>query len=395
MPYTVRQGTPAHRGLVVGAYAVGALVLLAVPYIVLPGDKWFGNSTGQLINWQRTLAFAVAILGLNLLIGFSGQISIGHSAFVGLGAYGAVLMTNNHVSFYLALPLVMALCFAVGCVIGLPALRIKGLYLVVVTFALAIVFPTLVEKYESVTGGSNGLKGKSSLVPKAPFDKLFDPKDRIEPLRYRYYVLLVVAVIMFVTARNMVRSRAGRGLVALRDNPTAATINGVPTPIYKVLAFGISAAYCGAAGWMLMARDASPFASEGSFAVDLSITLIIGLVMGGVASIGGAIPGALIVVIVKYLLEQLTNKKELLGIKMNWLQTRPGKGGVVSIAFGVLLLGFVFILPGGVMDGLRRLRMRFVRIVPHPRWLRESVGDPSAAERTAREGDAALANPVA
>lgn len=395
MAITVRQGTPRHRGIVVAGYAVGALVLLALPYVVLPGQKWFGNSTGQLINWQRALAFAVAILGLNLVIGFSGQISIGHSAFVGLGAYGTVLMTNNHVAFYLALPLMMIVCFAVGCVIGLPALRIKGLYLVVVTFALAIVFPTLVEKYESITGGSNGLKGKATLVPKAPFDSIFDQRDRVDPLRYRYYVLLIVAVIMFVTARNMVRSRAGRGLVALRDNSTAATINGVPTPIYKVLAFGISAAYCGAAGWMLMARDATPFASQGSFAVDLSITLIIGLVMGGVATIGGAIPGAIIVVVVKYVLEQLTNQKVLFGVHMDFLQKRQGKGGVVSIAFGLLLLGFVFVLPGGVMDGLRRLRMRFVRIVPHPKWLREVGSPPQADVVPAREADAAMANPLA
>ncbi len=393
MPYTVRQGTSQHKGLVAAASAVGLLVLLALPYITLPGEKWFGNPTGQILNWQRTLAFAVAILGLNLLIGFSGQISIGHSAFVGLGAYSTVLMTNNSVPFYLALPLAMLLCFAVGCIVGLPALRIKGLYLVVVTFALGIVFPTLIEKYESFTGGSNGLKGKSSLVPKAPFDSMFDPRDRVDPLRYRYYVLLIVAAIMFLTARNMVRSRAGRGLVALRDNATAATINGVPVPIYKVLAFGISAAYCGAAGWMLMARDAQPFASQGSFLVDLGITLIIGLVMGGVATIGGAIPGAIIVVIVRYLLEQLTTKKTLLGVDMNWLATRQGKGGVVSIAFGALLVMFVFVLPGGVMDGLRRLRMRFVRIIPQPSWLKDVGGTPPAAVAAA-EADQVMANPL-
>lgn len=394
MPYTVREGTPAHRGLVAGAVGLGVIVLIALPYITLPGEGWFGNPTGQIINLQRLLAFAVAILGLNLLIGYTGQISIGHSAFVGLGAYSTVIMTNGPIPFYLALPLSMLLCFGVGCIVGLPALRIKGLYLVVVTFALGIVFPTLIEKYESFTGGSNGLQGEASLVPKAPFDSIFDPRDRIDPLRYRYYVLLIVAAIMFITARNMTRSRAGRGLVALRDNPMAATINGVPVPIYKVLAFGISAAYCGAAGWMLMARDAQPFASQGSFLVDLGITLIIGLVMGGVATIGGAIPGAIIVVIVRYLLEQLTAKEKVLGIDMGWLETRQGKGGVVSIAFGILLVIFVFVLPGGVMDGLRRLRMKFVRIIPHPAWLGDAKGAPPLAAK-APDADQALANPVA
>lgn len=393
MPYTVRQGTSQHKALVYGAIGLGVLVLVVAPFVTLPGQGWFGNPTGQIINLQRTLAFAVAILGLNLLIGYTGQISIGHSAFVGLGAYSTVLLTNHSVPFYVALPLSMLLCFAIGCIVGLPALRIKGLYLVVVTFALGIVFPTLIEKYESFTGGSNGLKGEASLVPKAPFDGIFDPRDRIDPLRYRYFVLLIVAAIMFITARNITRSRAGRGLIALRDNQTAATINGVPVPIYKVLAFGISAAYCGAAGWMLMARDAQPFASQGSFLVDLGITLIIGLVMGGVATIGGAIPGAIIVVIVRYLLEQLTAKEKVLGIDMGWLETRQGKGGVVSIAFGILLVVFVFVLPGGVMDGLRRLRMKFVRIIPHPSWLGDKGAPPVAAK--APEADQAMANPLA
>lgn len=394
-PRTIQQGSSAHRGLLAGAAVLALAVVVLLPFVTLPGEKWLGNPTGQIINLQRLCAFAVAILGLNLLIGYTGQISIGHSAFVGLGAYGTVLMTNHGWSYFVALPLSAVLCFAVGCFIGLPALRIRGLYLVVVTFALAIVFPTLIEKYESFTGGSNGLKGKSVLEPKAPLDKIFDPRDRIDPLRYRYFIVLIVAAIMFLIARNLIRSRAGRGLVALRDNPTAAVINGVSVPVYKVLAFGVSAAYCGVAGWMLMARDAAPFASQGSFAVDLSITLIIGLVMGGVATIGGAIPGAIIVVIVRYALEQLTNQKSILGINMERLAKRQGKGGVVGIAFGVLLVGFVFVLPGGVIDGLRRLRARFVRITPYPSWLRALRSSAPASESLPSGAPDPVAGPVA
>lgn len=390
----IQQGSSAHRLMVWGGGLLAALVLIAAPFVTLPGEKWLGNPTGQIINLQRLCAFAVAILGLNLLIGFTGQISIGHSAFAGLGAYGTVLMTNKGWSYFVVLPLVALLCFVVGCFIGLPALRIRGLYLVVVTFALAIVFPTLIEKYESFTGGSNGLKGKSVLIPKAPLDSIFEPRDRIDPLRYRYFIMLIVAGIMFLLARNMIKSRAGRGLIALRDNPTAAVINGVSVPIYKVLAFGISAAYCGVAGWMLMARDASPFASQGTFAVDLSITLIIGLVMGGVATITGAIPGAIIVVIVRYALEQLTNQKSILGINMEWLEKRQGKGGVVGIAFGILLVIFVFVLPGGVIDGLRRLRARFVRVTPHPAWLRDVRPSGSAAGVASAPASDAVAGSV-
>jgi branched-chain amino acid transport system permease protein len=373
MPTTVMQGSSQHRSYQWFGGVLAAILLVALPFISSPKGwyKWVGNPTGQLNNWMRLFAFAVAILGLNLLIGFTGQISIGHSAFVGLGAYATVLTTNNSVPYYLALPIAFVICFIIGCIVGLPALRIKGLYLVVVTFALAIAFPTFIEKYESFTGGSNGLKAKSSLVPKAPFDSIFDPRDRMDPLRYRYFVCLIVAVIMFVLARNIVRGRFGRGLIALRDNPTAATVNGVSVPVYKVLAFGLSAGFCGVAGWMFMAREENGFASIGTFSVDLGVTLIIGLVMGGVATVTGAIPGAFIVVIIRYILEQITSQKEILGISMEWLSKRQGKGGVVTIAFGVMLVIFVFFLPGGVIDGLRRLRARFVRVLPRPGWLAE------------------------
>ena len=178
---------------------------------------------------------------------------------------------------------------------------------------------------------------------------------------------------MFVLARNIIKSRAGRALVAQRDNPTAAAISGVSVPVNKVLVFGLSAGFCGVAGWMLIVN--LPFASDVSFGVGLSITLIIGLVMGGGATIAGAVPGAVMVVVVNYMLEQLTESKKFGPISMNWLATRQGKGGIVSIAFGALLLLFVFVMPGGLIDGLRRLRARFLRVIPHPSWLAEIAAD--------------------
>ena len=379
-PKFLTQGTPKYRAYMYTAWALAALVLIVLPYITLP--PVFGNSTGQLQNIARVMAFAVAILGLNLLVGFSGQISIGHSAFMGLGAYGTIItVATHHWSFFVALPFVFVLCFIVGCIIGLPALRIKGLYLVVVTFAMALVFPTLIIRFESITRGSNGIGAPSSIKP--PKWTPLDPDDRIDPLRYRYYVLLIVAIVMFVLARNMIKSRAGRALVAQRDNPTAAAISGVTVPVNKVLVFGLSAAFCGVGGWMLMISQ--PFASEVSFSVLVGITLIIGLVTGGVATISGAIPGAIIVIILEYLLNQLTEAKKLGPLSMDWLSVRQGKGGIVQVAFGLLLLAFVFVLPGGVIDGIRKVRAKFVRIIPHPSWLSQIPASQTTSNEVAHE----------
>ena len=371
-PRRFTQGTAKYRNYLTGAWGLGFLVLIVFPFLKLP--PVFGNSTGQLQNLARVLAFAVAMLGLNLLVGFAGSISLGHSAFMGIGAYATIITVGAHNwSFFAALPFAFVLCFIVGCVIGLPALRIKGLYLVVVTIALALVFPTLVIRFESLTGGSNG-KGTKRGTIMPPKWTPFDPEDRIDPLRYRYFVLLIVAGVMFLIARNIIKSRAGRALIAQRDNPTAAAVSGVPVPINKVLVFGLSAGFAGVAGWMLMISQ--PFASEVTFGAGLGVLLIIGLVAGGVGTISGAIPGAIIIVIGNYLLEQLTEAKKLGPISMHWLQTRQGKGGVVQVVFGLLLLGFVFILPGGFIDGVRRARAKFVQLVPHPRWL-EQIGTSS------------------
>jgi branched-chain amino acid transport system permease protein len=360
------EGTSAHRTYKLSTKLLAALILIAIPFINFPSA--FGNPVGQMQNWNRTLAFAVALVGLNLLIGFSGQISIGHSAFVGLGAYATiVLVATHHWSYFAALPIAFLIPFVAGCVVGLPALRIKGLYLVVVTFAMAISFPTVILRFESITGGSNGKGASGTLEP--PAWTPFDTPERVDPHRYRYFVLLAVTGLMFFLAHNMIASRAGRALVAQRDNPIAATVSGVSVAQNKVLMFGVSAGFCGVAGWMLMVN--TPFAADTSFTVAVGITLIIGLVIGGAATLAGAIPGALVVVVLQYLLESLTEKEKLGPISMHWLGTRQGKGGIVTVALGVLLLASVFILPGGIIDGLRRLRSKVVRTAPNPKWLSE------------------------
>src|SRR5262249_21712761 len=157
----------------------------------------------------------VAIMALNLVIGFSGQISLGHSAFVGIGAYTTIILVADHNwSYFTTIPLAFVITFACGFLIGLPALRIRGLYLAVVTLPAATVFPTLVLKYEDFTGGPNGKQAKARLLP--PDWSPLDPKSRFGPIAYRYFICLFIAALLFIVARNLMRSRVGRALIAQR-----------------------------------------------------------------------------------------------------------------------------------------------------------------------------------
>jgi branched-chain amino acid transport system permease protein len=318
-----------------------------------------GNAA-KINQFSQALAYAVAILGLNLLIGYSGQLSIGHSAFVGLGAYATIILVADHQwSFFATFVVAVPLCFIVGILFGLPALRIRGLYLAIVTLALAFAFPTLVLKFESLTGGPNGKRTRAALVP--PEWTPFDATSRYGKAAYIYFVLLVITAVMFLLAHNMLRSRAGRAVIAVRDNQTSAAVCGVNIPVYKTMIFGVSAAFGGVAGTMQVMLN--PFASDTQFSVQLAILLVVGLVVGGAATLGGAIPGALLVEFIPWYASEWSKN-------FSFLKNRPGAGQVAGVLFGLLLLVLVFALPGGVVDGFRRLRSRIVRVIPNPPWLR-------------------------
>ena len=373
---TLREGSPRHRAYVIGAWVLAAAVLLYVPFAYdvgfSPGSIDKGFRISQL---NDVIAYAVAILGLNLVIGYSGQLSLGHSAFVGLGAYTTIILVSDH-----------GWSFAIGVVVGVPALRIRGLYLAIVTLSVAYVFPTLVLKYESLTGGPNGKKparGEAKLEP--PSWAPFADSGRLAQPLWVYCILLTIATVMFILARNFLKSRPGRALIAVRDNQTSAAINGVNLPLYKTMTFGVSAAYGGIAGSMLMMNR--PFASDVQFALDLAIFLVVGLVVGGAGTISGAVPGALVFVFVPYFMSEWTNDqsgmppviKQITSPLFDWLEGRQGGRSIAGVFFGVGLLIFVFLIPGGFIDGMRRLRARVVRVVPDPSWRRRSVATNAAA----------------
>jgi branched-chain amino acid transport system permease protein len=401
LPVSLVEGSARHRIYVIGAWVLVAAVLLYIPFAYDVGfalgsiDKGF-----RISQLNDVLAYAVAILGLNLVIGFSGQLSLGHSAFVGIGAYTTIILVADHGWSYLAtLPISAGLCFAVGVIVGVPALRIRGLYLAIVTLSLAYVFPTLVLKYASLTGGPNGKKparGEAKLEP--PSWVPFADAGRLAQPLWVYCILLTLATVMFLLARNFMKSRPGRALIAVRDNQTSAAINGVNLPLYKTMTFGVSAAYGGIAGSMLMMNR--PFASDVQFALDLAIFLVVGLVVGGAGTISGAVPGALVFVFVPYFMSEWTNDQSGMppGLKQatsplfDWLEGRQGAGAIAGVFFGVGLLIFVFLLPGGCVDGLRRLRARFVRVIPNPSW-RRKLAAANAAPPAAVDVDAVASAP--
>jgi branched-chain amino acid transport system permease protein len=213
----------------------------------------------------------------------------------------------------------------VGFLFGLPALRLEGLYLALATFALGVSLPQLLKyhQFETWTGGVQGI-----VIPKpaAPFDL------PLKPDQWLYFFTLAVALVMFLLAWNLLRGRVGRALVAIRDQHIAAEAMGVNNAIYKSLAFGVSAMYTGIAG--ALSAIAIQFVAPDSFNIFLSITLLIGIVIGGLASISGAIYGALFIQFVPNIADDIS------------------KAAPWAI-FGLFLLAFVYVMPAGVAGALR------------------------------------------
>ena len=285
---TLTAGSATDRALRGGVLIAAGLVLFMLP-------QWSGDA-GQIDTLSQIAAYMVALVGLTLVTGLTGQISIGHGAFVGLGAYITVILVADHGWPYLAtLPVSIVLCFAAGALVGIPALRISGLYLATVTLAIAAVFPTLITQFDGLTGGANGKFALDEMEGPGWF--FVDLNTRIGPSIFHYYVIVAIALIAFLIARNLVRSRVGRSLVANPDAPYSAAAAGVPVARYKILAFAASAAFAGVAGSLLMIQ--LPQATAGRFDLYLSIFLLIGLIAGGRATIYGAIPGAVIFVLLR------------------------------------------------------------------------------------------------
>lgn len=296
--------------------------------------------------FQFTLAmiWAIAILGLNLLTGFNGQFSLGHGAFYAVGAYTtAIMMEHGGVSYYWTIPAAGIVCFVAGFLFGLPALRLEGTYLALATFALAIAMPQIL-KFSPFEHWTGGVQGIVILKPDAPFGL------PINQDQWLFYFTLIVLALMFVFAYNLVGSRTGSAIKAIRDNPIAAKAMGINLSLYKSLTFGVSALYTGVAG--ALSAIVVQFVAPDSFTFALSVILFVGLVIGGVGWIPGAFFGALFIMFVPHLAEGVSK-------------------GLAGAVFGIMLIAVIFLMPSGAA-GL--LKFVFDRLTPVRRWIGSSSG---------------------
>jgi branched-chain amino acid transport system permease protein len=287
---------------------------------------------------------AIAVLGLNLLTGFNGQISLGHGAFYAVGAYtAAVLMDQANMPYWATLPCAAVVCFVVGYLFGLPALKLEGHYLALATFALALAVPQIL-KYKWLEPLTGGVQGIVLSKPEVPFGLPLSEDQ------WLYYYCLIIMIVLFWGASNLLDSRSGRAMMAIRDQYMAADTMGIDTALYKTVTFGISAAYTGIAG--ALSASAIAFVAPDSFNIFLSIKFLIGLVVGGVGSLAGSVVGGIFYVLIDNSAQAIsTFVKNDLGL--------PFDLSAYTI-FGILLLLLMYTMPMGIVGGvymaLQRLR---------------------------------------
>ncbi|MBT4687565.1 MAG: branched-chain amino acid ABC transporter permease [Rhodospirillaceae bacterium] len=311
---------------------IALLIAVIMPFLVEDFDVF---------QMTQALIFAMAILGLNLLTGFNGQFSLGHSAFFGIGAYTtAIMMGNYEIAFYWTIIPAGVVCLIAGFLFGLPALRLEGLYLALATFALATAMPQIL-KYEHFEGFTGGVQGIDLDKPESPFQSLTDDQ-------FLYFVVLVVTILLFIAAWNLVRGRTGRAMIAIRDNPIAAQTMGVNNSVYKSLTFGVSALYTGVAG--SMSAIIIQFVAPDSFTFLLAVTFLVGLVVGGVASIPGAIFGGIFVLLIPNFSEWVAD-----------LTGRTDAKGLSWAVYGMFLIAAVYVMPAGAAGLVRKLTAKLAR----------------------------------
>ncbi len=316
---------------------IGLLLLFGViPFISNPYILYIVNTIG---------IYAIAAIGLNLLIGYTGQISLGHGAFFGVGAYAAaILSTKANFPFLIAVPAAGLITALVGMVFGLPSARLKHLYLCIATLAGQFILEYVFVQWESLTEGADGI-----IVTEVTLFGLDLGNDRAF-----YYVIFVCFTVMTWMAVNLVRTRYGRAFIAIRDNDQAAEGMGIPIFLYKLLSFAISSFYAGFAG-ALYAYYMMSINPE-LFSLWLSIEYIAMIIIGGLGSIPGSVFGTLFIVVLNEVLSHIT------GFFMN---VSPSIGGAITIAplrefvYGLAIVLFIIFEPKGLAEVWRIVRSSF------------------------------------
>jgi branched-chain amino acid transport system permease protein len=285
----------------------------------------------QTLEFAYVWSFAIAIVGVNLLTGYCGQISLGNSAFMAVGGYTtAIVATRLGWSPVATIPLAAVLSTIGGVLLGIPALKLRGLYLGLATFALALSTPSLIRHFDSLTGGSQGLYITGA--GRDPFG-LVDA-GQLTSEQWLYYLSFVLFVLFFLFYRALLASDVGRAFRSIRDGETVAVANGISLRYYKTLAFAISALMAGVAG--SLDAMATSYVGPDSFDATIALALIVGAAIGGLGTLAGPIVGALFTVWSPIYAQQI-------------FKGRP------DIVYGVLLILIMYLMPGGVIGGVYRL----------------------------------------
>ncbi len=330
---------------------IGALAVLAVAFVA----PLFVLDRFNTIQFAYVWALAIALIGLNVLTGFSGQISLGNGAFMAIGAYTtAILYFKLKVPYGWTILPAGVLAGLAGYLFGFPALKLSGLYLALATFAMALSAPPVIKNFGDLTNGHEGI------VLPTPTDPLglgFTSEQ------WMYYLALVIAILLFVFARAMLGGATGRALRAVRDSETAAAASGISLAHFKTMAFGFSAFYAGIAGSLFAIITA--YVSPDSFSLTLSLGLLVGMVVGGLGTLAGPVLGAIFIVWLPIYAQKLFSEKP-------------------DISYGVILILLMFVLPQGIAGGARQLLA----------WYRRRSARTEPTEEEADLGPAAQPHPV-
>jgi len=301
------------------------LAMAAVPFL---------TSDYTLFLIASGLMYAIALLGLNILTGYNGQLSLGHGAFMAVGGYTAAIMMDRWgVPYWATVPAAGGLCLVLGYLFGFPALRLGGFHLALATFALAVAFPQLL-KWKYVEGWTGGVQGIVLMKPEPPAGIPLSADQWI------YFFTLLVTIALFIIAWNLLRGRIGRALIAIRDQPTAAVAMGINVAQYKSITFGISAMYTGIAG--ALGAIIVQYVSSDSYGFYLSVSLLTGIVVGGLCSIAGVVFGAIFIMVVPNVADSIS------------------KAAPWAI-YGVFMIGTMYLMPQGMAGLVRALIARIDR----------------------------------
>lgn len=314
---------------------------LAALFVVLA--LFPGVANGYIVGLACILGIhVIASAGLNIMTGYTGLISLGHAAFMGVGCYTAAFFAQRGVPFYLTIPMAGLVAALLGLVVGIPSLRIKGLYLAVATLAMQFILVFIFREWEPVTGGVRGVN-----VPNASlfgFDLNNDTR--------MYYVIAFCAIVLLIAARNLFRTRIGRAFIAIRDKDISAEVLGINLFRYKLLAFAIGSFYAGVAGALLgyFYRAMTPE----YFTLALSIFYLAAIIVGGLGTMLGTVLGAFFMTLVPELL------RAFISLIAQWApRATEILSPVQEVVFGLLIIGFLVFEPHGLVEAWRRLRRYF------------------------------------